>query len=389
LKKMASVITQKGRVEPIDKDGRGATDTGPRDLELDKQNPDILVPPTTDRASTAIPNLKWPFSLSPMRISNGGWARETTVRELPVSTTMAGVNMKLKPGAIRELHWHKEGEWAYMISGHSRITCVNPQGQNFIADVAEGDLWFFPGGWPHSIQGLKEGCEFLLVFPNGAFSENSTFLLTDWLIHVPREVSAKNFNLSQSDFSNLPAHELYIFEDEVPGPLDADLVPSPHGATDVPLTFRLMEQKPIKTSGGTVRKADSTNFKASTEISGGLVEVEPGAMRELHWHPAIDEWQYYLEGTGRMGVFGSGGTARTFDYRAGDVGFVPKTMGHYVENTGDTPLRFLELFNSEYFLDVSLNQWLAMIPPKLVRAHLGLGDKFMRTLNKEKRPVVK
>lgn len=150
-----------------------------------------------------------------------------------------------------------------------------------------------------------------------------------------------------------------------------------------------MEQKPIKTSGGTVRKADSTNFKVSTEISGGLVEIEPGGIRELHWHPAIAEWQYYLEGTGRMGIFGSGGAARTFDYRAGDMGFVPRTMGHYIENTGDTQLRFLELFNSAYFLDLSLNQWLAVIPPELVRAHLRLGDKFMQSLNKQKQPVVK
>ena len=103
----------------------------------------------------------------------------------------------------------------------------------------------------------------------------------------------------------------------------------------------------------------------------------------------IDEWQYYIEGQARMTVFASDGVARTFDYQAGDVGFVPRTMGHYIENIGETPVRFLELFNSDRFLDVSLNQWLALLPPKLVKAHLHLNDTMKRALRKEKWPVVK
>ena len=91
-------------------------------------------------------------------------------------------------------------------------------------------------------------------------------------------------------------------------------------------------------------------------------------MRELHWHPNTDEWQYYIEGQGRMGVFASSGQARTFDFQAGDVGFVPFAMGHYIENTGDTTLRFLEIFKSSYYADVSLNQWLALTPPELLQA---------------------
>ena len=86
--------------------------------------------------------------------------------------------MRLKPGGIRELHWHKEAEWAYMLAGRARITAVDAQGRNFIDDVGVGDLWNFPAGIPHSIQGLEEGCEFLLVFDDGNFSENETFLIT-------------------------------------------------------------------------------------------------------------------------------------------------------------------------------------------------------------------
>jgi oxalate decarboxylase len=50
-----------------------------------------------------------------MRLEEGGWARETTVREVPASKELAGVNMRLGPGVYRELHWHNESEWAYII----------------------------------------------------------------------------------------------------------------------------------------------------------------------------------------------------------------------------------------------------------------------------------
>jgi oxalate decarboxylase len=173
----------------------------------------------------------------------------------------------------------------------------------------------------------------------------------------------------------------------VPGPLQADKI---SGVTPVPQTFshRMMAQNPIKTKSGTARITDSSVFPASKNIAAALVEVEPGGMRELHWHPNADEWQYYIEGQARMGVFGASGQARTFDFRAGDVGYVPFAMGHYVENTGTVPLRFLEIFKSSYFADVSLDQWLALTPPELVNAHLNLDQQFMDALRRQKAPVV-
>ena len=90
--------------------------------------------------------------------------------------------MRLDEGAIRELHWHKEAEWAYVLEGKVRVTAIDTEGGNYIDEVEKGDLWYFPAGHPHSLQGLgKGGCEFLLIFDDGNFSEDSTFLLTDWL----------------------------------------------------------------------------------------------------------------------------------------------------------------------------------------------------------------
>jgi oxalate decarboxylase len=367
---------------------RGGTDPGPRDAVVDAQNPDLFIPPKTDDG--ILPNLRFSFADAHMRLERGGWTREITVRELPISTNMAGVDMRLNAGAIREMHWHKEAEWAYMLYGSARVSIVDEQGRFFIGDVGVGDLWYFPPGLPHSIQGLgPDGCEFLLVFDDGSFSEDNTFLLSDWVKHTPAEVMAKNFGVPAKSFARVPdPDQLYIFAGKVPPALSRDRDRKGVTPTPLPYIHRMLAQKPIKTKSGTARITDSTNFPVATAIAAALVEVEPGGMRELHWHPNTDEWQYYIEGQARMGVFGSTGNARTFDYRAGDVGYVPFAMGHYVENTGRGPLRFLEMFKSSRFADVSLNQWLALTPPELVRASLDIDEKTVRALHKKKSPVV-
>ncbi|MBW5446077.1 cupin domain-containing protein [Cohnella sp. CFH 77786] len=373
--------------QPIRPDGAGATDFGPRDVMRDMENPDLLVPPVTDAGT--VPNLKFSFSDTHMQLNHGGWSRQITVRELPIATTLAGVNMRLTPGGVRELHWHQQAEWAFMILGRARITAVDQDGRNFIADVGEGDLWYFPPGIPHSIQGLEEGCEFLLVFDDGSFSDLNTLSISDWFAHTPKEVLAANFGVPESALVGIPKEQRYIFQAELPGPLETQKVPDPYGTVPKSFTHRLMAQTPIVTPGGTVRIADSTNFPISLRIAAALVEIKPGGMRELHWHPNNDEWQYYLTGTGRMTVFAANGTARTFDYRAGDVGYVPFAFGHYIQNTGDRSLWFLEMFKSDRFADVSLNQWMALTPKQLVQDNLHASPALMNSLRKEKWPVVK
>jgi oxalate decarboxylase len=372
--------------QPI-RDGTGATIIGPRNVPLERENPDLLASPYTD--SGTIPNLKFSFATARNRLITGGWAREVTVRELPVATELAGVNMRLKPGGIREMHWHKEAEWGFVLAGRCRITAVDEQGRSFVDDVGEGDLWNFPSVIPHSIQGLEEGVEFLLVFDNGNFSENETFLITDLFAHTPRDILAKNFGVPEAAFAHIPRdveHERYIFAGQVPGPIAGDVVQS--GAGIVPQTFshHMMAQEPIRAEGGWVRITDSTNFPAASTIAAALVNIEPGAMREIHWH-VTDEWQYYISGRGRMTVFASGGKARTFNYQAGDEGAVPHGMSHYVENLGDEPLRYLEMFRSDHFMDVSLNQWMGLTPPELVQAHLNLDGRTMAALRKDK-PII-
>lgn len=377
---------EKEEVNPIRGD-RGARIFGARNTPIAKQNPDVLTPPSTDGGT--ISNMKWPFDLSHTRVESGGFSRETTIRELPISTTMAGVNMHLEPGAVRELHWHKEAEWAYMIKGSARVTGVDEQGRQFIDDVSEGGLWYFPSGIPHSIKGLEEGAEFILVFDDGSFSENSTFTISDWFANTPKDILAANFGVSEDTFKDIPDEQLFIYKGRLPGPIEDEMPDNVNETVPNPFTFNLIEQEPIESNGGKVWIADASNFKVSTTVAAALVEVEPGAIREMHWHPNQDEWQYYLEGQGKMTIFASSGKSRTFNYQGGDVGYVPFAMGHYVQNIGETPLRFLEIFKSDHFADISLNQWMSQLPPYLIKEHLNVDDNFIKNaLTHKKRPNV-
>ena len=368
--------------------GNNETQPGPVNKTIDALEPDSAFPPTTDAGGQ--PPFKYPFSYAHKRIEAGGWTRQVTVRELPISKKVAGVEMRLIKGGIRELHWHVGSEWAYMTAGSARITGVDSNGRAFVDDVSEGDLWLFPGGIPHSIQGLgPDGCQFLLVFNDGNFDEFETFLLTDWMHHTPKEVLAKNFNVAASTFRNVPSRELFIFPRDLPGPLAEEQKQVYEGTGPVPNTFAFFASKmrPTKvTAGGSVKIVDRSNFPA-TDIAAAIVTVKPGGLRELHWHPNEDEWQYFVKGQGRMTVFAAGGHARTMDFREGDVGYVERTRPHYVENLGDTDLVFLEVFPTPNYQDISLAQWLAHVPSRLVDQHIGTGETFLRNIPKMKTVV--
>jgi len=347
----------------------------PLNSPLDAENPSSVWSPATDAGGQ--PPFKYSFSLSHKRQEPGGWTRQVTVRDLPVSKKMAGVQMRLIAGGVRELHWHVGAEWALMLYGSARITAVDTQGRSHISDINAGDLWIFPGGIPHSIQGLgPDGAEFLLVFDDGNFNEFETFLLTDWLAHTPPEVLSKNFNLPASTFATVPHKELFIFARDLPRPLAEEQAQAAAGTGTVPnsFDFEASTMQPTKvTKGGEVRIVDRKNWPA-TNIAAAIVTLKPGGLRELHWHPNEDEWQYYVKGHGRMTIFAAGARARTMDFEAGDVGYIEKSAPHYIENTGDSDLVFIEVFPTPFYEDISLAEWLAHTPTRLVNQHLGIPE---------------
>jgi oxalate decarboxylase len=82
------------------------------------------------------------------------------------------------------------------------------------------------------------------------------------------------------------------------------------------------------------------------------------------------------------------GEAATFDYQAGDVGYVPRGMPHYVENTGTSTMRFLETFRSDHYEDHSMRSWLALTPHELVRGHLRIDESVLAGIGPRRTPVL-
>jgi oxalate decarboxylase len=350
------------------------TDIGPQNPALSSQFPGAFSPPATDVGD--MPMFWASFNNAPRRIQSGGWARQVTQSDFQIAEEIAGVNMRLIRGGIRELHWHQAAEWGFITRGAVRVTTIDTAGRANVEDIGEGGLWYFPTGLPHSLQGIgDDGAEFILAFDNGRQSEYNTLLLSDWLAHTPPDILAQNFNVPVERFSKIHLHQLYIFPGQMPGPLAEDQAQAQGSVGKIPnpSTFALASMPPThKTASGEVRIADSRNFKASLTIAAALVIVHPGGLREMHWHPNADEWQYYIAGQGEMTVFNVGPRAVTQNFKPGDIGYVKKSLGHYIKNTGDTDLKFLEIFRSDRFEDVSLSDWLAHAPRALVAQHLNM-----------------
>ncbi len=367
-----------------------AADPGPENQPIAAISSSGEMPPSSDHG--AVPGFWYSFSIAHKRVQEGGWSRQVNVEDFPISTQIAGVNMKLTAGGVRELHWHQAAEWAYMLNGKARITAIDNEGKPFVNDVQQGDLWYFPTGVPHSIQGLApDGCEFMLVFDDGKFSEFDTTLVSEWTARTPKSVLAKNWGVPESALSKMPEKELYIFQAAVPPPLEQTRRPLYEQFAPSPIDFSFkMEAMPPtqKTESGEVRIVDSTNFPISITIAAVLVTLKPGGLRELHWHPNSDEWQYYLKGKGRMTLFINQNKGRTMDFRENDTGYVPKTMGHYIENTGDTDLVFLEILKANKYVDFSLSQWLRRTPPELVMSHLRISQETFNKIPAAKGIVV-
>src|SRR6201998_4719 len=187
-----------------------SSDPGPENKPLQDLTPTASTTPPNDHGDL-VP-IWYSFDLVKKRVEEGGWTHEVTERVLPSSKDIAGVQMRLTAGSFREMHWHTADEWAYVLYGNARVTVMSPAGKMFIGDVSEGDLWIFPAGHPHSIQGLgPDGTEFLLVFPQGNFSEDGTMFLSSWMAHTPPDVLAKNTGLPMSVVNNFPQSPLYIF----------------------------------------------------------------------------------------------------------------------------------------------------------------------------------
>jgi oxalate decarboxylase len=324
-------------------------------------------------AGKELPHFTFALERSAGKVIGGSFGKEATVEELPISKGIAGVSMRLEPGAMRELHWHATAaEWAFVLEGRVRTTVVQPDGHAETNDFEAGDVWLFPRGHGHMLECLGgEPCHFILIFDNGYFSEFGTFSITDWLGHTAKALLAKNLGVPESALDGLPKDEVYFARGAVPPqepstPLEGLSVP--------PLThkYRLLAQPPHRVfNGGREWRVDSTTFPISTTVTGVILDLEPGALRELHWHPTADEWQYVIDGKVSVTMFGSHGRYRTETMEKGDVGYIPQGYGHSIENIGDKPCRVLIGLNTGTYAAIDLSQWLASNPLDVLATNFG------------------
>lgn len=311
-----------------------------------------------------LPTFKFALEKSDGKVIGNSFGKEATVTQLPISKGIAGVSMRLEPGAMREMHWHATAaEWAFVFEGRVRTTVVDPNGFAETNDFDPGDVWYFPRGHGHMLQCLGDKpCRFILIFDNGYFSEFGTFSITDWIGHIPKALLAKNFGVPEAAFDSFPKEEVYFARGKPPPaepsvPLQGwKLPPQTH-------KYRLLAQPPHGTfQGGREWRVDSSRFPIAKTITGVVLDLDPGALRTLHWHPNADEWQYVLDGTVSVTLFGSHGRTGIEQLQQGDVGYIPQGYGHSIENVGDKPARILIGFNSGIYETIDLSQWIAANP---------------------------
>ena len=318
-----------------------------------------------------LPSFRYSLGQQSPRTDCGGIVRAASVRQFPVSKGIAGASMRLQPGCLRELHWHSTAaELGYVVSGSCRTTLLRPDGAE-TDTFGPGDVWYFPRGWGHSIRGIGSSeCHFILIFDDGAFSEDHTLSVTDWLAHTSPAVVSQSLGLGMEWVAKLPKGEAYFAGGFVLDDPIARATPQPKPSTH---RYLLGAQQPRRVpSGGAQWTVTANEFPISTTLCAAVLELEPGAMRELHWHPHADEWQYYLEGAGEMGVYLGMGHTVTEQFVPGDIGYAPMGAGHYVRNTGSGILRMLLGFNNGQYFSHDLNAWLASNPPDVLADNLGL-----------------
>jgi oxalate decarboxylase len=211
--------------------------------------------------------------------------------------------------------------------------------------------------------------------------------ITDWVSRTPPDVLAKNFGVPAQTFANFPKQEVYIAKGPVPPPLPSDPAASSLNAAALTHRYRLLAQRPDTFAGGTLGIVSEREFPISTTMTGALMRIRPGALRELHWHPNAEEWQYYVKGRARMTVFGSHGRARTEEFGPGDVGYVPQGYGHYIECVGTEEVEAVLALNNGTYESISLTAWIASNPPELLATNFRVPEAVFAAFPKQANPI--
>jgi oxalate decarboxylase len=322
----------------------------------------------------------------PLKATSGGWAREITMRGLPIATDIAGAHLFMNAGGCREMHWHNSAEWAYIVDGHCQVTVVDPEGVAEIVNLAPGDLWYFPKGHGHAIQTLGPvPCHAILAFDDGLYSEHGTFGISDWMSRYDSKALSQAFGVAAETFAEIPKAETYIMQGEVL-PLDG---PQARAARELDRaqTHRhaLMAQKPrVSTAGGSLHIASSKEFPMSTTLTGMVLRLKVGAMHEPHWHTDANEWHYVLKGRTRVTLFAPDKRVAVAELSPGECAYIPRNCGHSIQSIGPEDAEMVGVLDSGTYHESSLSDWLAKAPRHLLANNFGIPESAVANFNKKR-----
>ena len=311
-----------------------------------------------------------------IKATSGGWARDTTMRQLPIATDIAGAHLFINPGGAREMHWHNSAEWAFVLGGHCQVTALDPAGEVEVVNLAAGDLWYFPRGHGHAIQTLgSEPCHAVLAFDDGLYGEHGTFGISDWMSRFGTAELAQAYGVDEAWLAGIPKGETYIMQ----GPVIARDGPQARAVHELDSArshrFRLLAQKPrTSTAGGTLHVVSAREFPIATTLSTVLLRLKPGAMHEPHWHPNASEWHYVLKGRVKITLFGADKLMGVAELGAGDSAYIPRGCGHSVKNVGEGDCEIVGVLNAPDYQEANLSVWLASAPRHLLANNFGMAE---------------
>lgn len=322
----------------------------------------------------------------PIKATSGGWAREVTTRTLPLATGIAGAHLFVNAGGAREMHWHNSAEWAYVVDGHCQVTVVDPEGQLEVANLAPGDLWYFPKGHSHAIQTLGPApCHAILAFDDGLYSEHGTFGISDWMSRYDAPTLSQALGVSIDIFGANPKAETYIMQGEVLA-LDGPQAKVARALDrDRTHRFPLMAQKPrVSTAGGQLYVASAREFPASRTMTGIVLKLKPGAMHEPHWHTDANEWHYVLKGRTRVTLFAFDKRVAVAELSAGECAYIPANCGHSIQNIGQEDAEVIGVLDSGAYHESSLGDWLAKAPRHLLANNFGVTEAAVANFGRKR-----
>lgn len=140
---------------------------------------------------------------SPFTISEGGEMRILDSRNFPVSQKIAAVLNIIKPGHVRELHWHPNAsEWQYWIKGKGRMTVFFPVGNARTVDFRPNDVGYVPPNAGHYLE--NTGDEDVVSLEMFATDVAEYVSLNQWLRRVPVQVVQAHLGIDAASIAKIP-----------------------------------------------------------------------------------------------------------------------------------------------------------------------------------------